>query len=486
MQDCESSRREAKLLRLEKGELDHVCDFYPTYQYDSVMECSDSLLHIVYKCGACEKDFSTICALHNHIQDHVAGGSYTYDHVCRTAYPKFDTCCAYTQTEVIVHESRNLQESFGSLAIKKSRGRPKGSKNLVKRRKLTSPVNMQIIIEEYDKLPIVSDLTGESKAEEYIVPTQCGVDSSDIQNHVEIGKGAEYNGETDIDYDDVDLKNEDLNNCKDTSDLNTSVKLTMNSSSVDHKINETVHNNDFDVMKEMKEETIDKVKLEAKSNNVFDNDDTDTGFITNVLGSNQDDNVENDQGLPLAKGPKNKRKLVQPRKVMKHNGQNKFKNKSLYKPKKNYPQPVNRLQIKEGFTLVGVEKMVITSVENDNPETDESIKVTEKNHDYERKMQKSKLFKCGLCEKTMSRYLMMRHNCENNKTDMESGDGRKPKRQNCEFCGFSFTRSEYEAHVRSHTGERPFICEKCGKDFARIKYLKKHLITHQEVRLYCM
>ena len=481
MQDCESSRREAKLLRLEKGELDHVCDFYPAYQYDSVMECSDSLLHIFYRCGACDQDFSTICALHNHVQDHVAGGSYHYDHVCRTAYPKFDTCCAYTQTELIIHESRNLQESIDSQEsernntetcrlIKKSRGRPKGSKNFVKRRKLSSPLDMQIIIEEYShQLATVNVFTGESKTEQHIVPPQDIVDSAGIQNGIdETEKDDEYNEETDLESDNKDVKSVDIKGDIETNDLDNSVK-----------INET-QDHDFDAVEENNEKTRAEIKLETESNNVFDNENPDTGFESN--NCHQGDNLNNEQSSPIANVPKNKRKLVQPRKVMKHNGKNKFKNKSLYKPKKNYSQPVHRVQIKQGFTLVNEETVENDNSQNDKSQNEENIIENDKNHEDQRKMLKSKLFRCGLCNKTMSRYLMMRHNCENTKTDAENDDGRKPKRQNCEFCGFSFIKSEYEAHVRSHTGERPFICEKCGKDFARIKYLKKHLITHEEVR----
>lgn len=53
-----------------------------------------------YKCGACNKLFEFICALHDHIEDHCVGGSYHYDHLLRTAYPKYDTTCTYSQTLV--------------------------------------------------------------------------------------------------------------------------------------------------------------------------------------------------------------------------------------------------------------------------------------------------------------------------------------------------------------------------------------------------
>lgn len=57
--------------------------------------------------------------------------------------------------------------------------------------------------------------------------------------------------------------------------------------------------------------------------------------------------------------------------------------------------------------------------------------------------------------------------------------GERPFVCNWMFCGKRFTRSdELQRHKRTHTGEKRFECKECKKKFMRSDHLSKHIKTH--------
>ncbi|ELU09936.1 hypothetical protein CAPTEDRAFT_39149, partial [Capitella teleta] len=59
--------------------------------------------------------------------------------------------------------------------------------------------------------------------------------------------------------------------------------------------------------------------------------------------------------------------------------------------------------------------------------------------------------------------------------------GERPFVCNWLFCGKRFTRSdELQRHLRTHTGEKRFACPVCNKRFMRSDHLSKHVKSHHE------